>query len=436
MLLNEDRTTKMDSPLRAATYRDFVVEEIDRMRHSHFRSLSFSRPLEEQFEQDTAKERSQRLWWEGLLAIVVLNGCLMVDYLLVKDRMLESIIRGTVVVTPLALLVNFMMRLNLKRWAREGAVAVGMTLICFMNLYVERGATAATAIFGLISVLITVLFVNVVMRLRLMYAVTSTMMMVAGGLWFAYRASGLMASEKIVGASMLALGVAMTLTAGYSMERQERIGYLLFQSSELQSEELHRLSNIDKLTGLPNRRALEEQFERLWLKGLQEKTPLSVIVIDIDNFKVVNDVYGHLYGDQVLQRVAELLLKALRVQDDHVARFGGEEFVILLPETTQEMAMIAAERVRKLVEMVGTPLEQVPDKPVMLATVSCGVSTYVPDDRLSRQKLLKTADRALYQAKGNGRNRVEFRSCEPGSGTHSHGKHSADVAGAAAVEGE
>jgi diguanylate cyclase (GGDEF)-like protein len=411
----------MDNPRLAETNRDLVNKGIEKLRRRNFRGLDFSPTLEEQLERDTGRERSHRLWLEGLVAILVFNGCLLADYLLVKDVMLGSVVRRTEIVTPVALVVNYMMRLNLPRWGREGSVAAGMTLICFINLYLEGSSTAATAVFGLMSVLITVLFVNVVMRLRFFYSATTTALMSVGGFWFCYHASGLMASEKAVGASMMALGIATTLTAGYSLERDERLSYLLFLRSELQSAELFRLSNLDKLTGLPNRRAFEERFESLWKEGMRAMTPLSAIVIDIDHFKVVNDLYGHLYGDDVLRRVSSLLPQALRVQEDIVARFGGEEFVILLPDTRWESALLVAERVRTLVELAGTPAsEHLTEKVTMVATVSCGVSTYVPDERLSRERLLKTADRALYKAKANGRNRVEFRSCEPTSGVHSN----------------
>jgi diguanylate cyclase (GGDEF)-like protein len=258
-----------------------------------------------------------------------------------------------------------------------------------------------------------------VMRIRLPYMAASTLVMFAGGFWFAYHAQGLMAPEKVIGTSMLTLGIAVTLTAGYSLEREERLSYLLFMRSELQSQELHRLSNLDKLTDLPNRRAFEDQFERLWAEGVRTMTPLSAIVIDIDHFKSVNDLHGHLFGDDVLRRVAALLPKALRVQDDFAARFGGEECVILLPNANTESAMLVAERVRTLVEMAGTPAsEHLSGKPRMLATVSCGVSTCVPGKVLGRERLLKMADRALYEAKKNGRNRVEFAVCEPVSGVH------------------
>jgi diguanylate cyclase (GGDEF)-like protein len=299
--------------------------------------------------------------------------------------------------------------MNLPAWAREGSVAAGMTIITCINLYVEGGATAATAMFQVMSVLITMLFVNVVMRLRFPYAVSATMLMAIAGTWFATHAPGLKPPEQVVGLSMMTLGAVMTLTAAYSLERQERLNFLLYLSSAMQSMELHRLSNIDRLTELPNRRAFDQRFEELWREGIGSQTQLSVIVIDIDHFKVVNDVYGHLYGDEVLRHVAALLPTALRSQD-MAARFGGEEFVILLPEMNQKAAIDVAERVRSLVEENGTPArDKGQDEEVLTVTVSCGVSTCVPDRHMVQEKLLKIADRALYKAKEEGRNRVEFR---------------------------
>jgi diguanylate cyclase (GGDEF)-like protein len=392
---------------------DLVNEEIAVLRRRTFGRLRFSDSLEEKFENDTRKERSYRLWVEGLIAIVVLNVCLLADYLFAKDRLLVSIVKQTEIVTPIALFVNYLMRRNLPAWAREGSVAAGMTVICFINLYAEGGNTAATASFGLMSVLITLSFVNVVMRLRFAYAASATVLMTAGGLFFAAHTAGLKPAEQVIGASMMCLGAAITLTAAYSLERQERLNYLLVMSSEMQSAELHRLSNIDRLTDLPNRRAFDERFEALWAQGLRARTQLSVLLIDIDHFKVVNDVYGHLYGDEVLRQVASLLPTALRAHIDFAARFGGEEFVVLLPDTNEKMAIEIAERIREIIESAGTPSLDSTDMPLLKVTASCGVSSCVPDRGLRQEKLLRHADRALYKAKEGGRNRVEFRLCEP-----------------------
>lgn len=401
-----------------------VDEELTRLRRGGFHRLSFHRKLEEQFEQDTAKERSYRLWLEGFVAIVVFNGCLTLDDFFVRDMFLRHIVLRTVAVTPLALVVNGLMRLNPRKWIREGSVALGVSLICLLNLYVEDGRTAATATFGLLTLLITVLFANVVMRLRFPFAVTATAVMSLDGAWFLWQATGPRFSEKVVGGSIVLIGIVMTLTAGYGLEKEERLGYLLQVRSQLQGKELavmntelQRLSNMDKLTGLPNRRGLEDQFERLWEEGIKAQSLLSAIVVDVDHFKVLNDVYGHLYGDDALRRIATLITKALRAQGDYAARFGGEEFVVLLPATERENALVVAERIRSLVEVAGSPMAgQGAVEPVMWATVSCGVSCCMPGGEMRKDDLLRAADSALYEAKSSGRNRVEFHACEHVSG--------------------
>lgn len=390
--------------------------ELNRFASGNFQRLGFAGTLEDEFESNTSITRSHRLWLEGLLAILVANGCLLVDYVFVQEKLWQTMILRTLLITPVAVLVNSLMRRNPQRRLREGSVAAGTTLIGFIALYAQGNATATGAMFGFVCVLITMLFADVMMRLRFPYAVGATSLMLAGVLWFLARAQTLQPSEKVVGASLMMIAVAIMLLANYSMEREERVNYLLARRSEMQSTEilkmnaaLLRLSGSDKLTGLPNRRSFEERFEELWNDAELTQRPLSQIIIDVDHFKQLNDVKGHLYGDEVLERIASLLPQALRGQTDFVARFGGEEFIVLLPGAEEERALIIAERIRGLVEFAGTPPQKVDGENfLMWSTVSCGVSTCVPGALMERKDLLRAADRALYKAKADGRNRVRF----------------------------
>jgi diguanylate cyclase (GGDEF)-like protein len=180
------------------------------------------------------------------------------------------------------------------------------------------------------------------------------------------------------------------------------------QSKELSflNVELQKISYIDNLTGLANRHSYELQFAKLWKEAANSGKCLSAILIDIDHFKITNDTRGHLYGDRVLVRVASLLLQSLRCKDDFAARFGGEEFVVLLPGANREGALIAAERIRKLVEVAGSPALPEPGSHPRLSTVSCGVATCWPGESNCQEDLLDSADKALYQAKAAGRNQV------------------------------
>jgi len=166
---------------------------------------------------------------------------------------------------------------------------------------------------------------------------------------------------------------------------------------------IERLSRIDQLTGLPNRRSVHERSLSEWKLAIREGTTLSVLIIDIDHFKKCNDTYGHLMGDVVLQKTAKAISHALNRPSDFAARWGGEEFIVLLPKTESEGAAIIAESIRKSVEDVEIPFA---DGRSTRVTISIGVNTHSPTKKCSIDDLLNYADDALYIAKKRGRNNV------------------------------
>jgi diguanylate cyclase (GGDEF)-like protein len=171
------------------------------------------------------------------------------------------------------------------------------------------------------------------------------------------------------------------------------------------NEALTGLAHADGLTGVPNRRFFEELYEREWNRAVRQSEPLSVILVDIDFFKQYNDLYGHLAGDECLKSVAGILSTSTQRGTDLVARFGGEEFVLVLPNTGLEGAAIMAERLRKLV--VDLEIPHSGSTVAESVTISLGLAGGVPQRGDSPRGLLDAADRALYRAKEAGRNRVE-----------------------------
>jgi diguanylate cyclase (GGDEF)-like protein len=159
----------------------------------------------------------------------------------------------------------------------------------------------------------------------------------------------------------------------------------------------------DTLTHLHNRRHLDQVLEVEFGNSILKKQPLSIIMVDIDHFKAVNDRYGHDEGDRALIHVASLLKESLR-QHDIVARFGGEEFIVVLPKTILKNAVVIAERIRRSIE--ATPLSGTDGK--VSLTVSLGIAAIPAIWPESKEELIKCADTALYEAKGKGRNRVCF----------------------------
>jgi two-component system cell cycle response regulator len=163
------------------------------------------------------------------------------------------------------------------------------------------------------------------------------------------------------------------------------------------------LSVIDQLTGLYNRRYMTSQLQQYMHRAVMGGKPLSVMMLDIDHFKPINDTHGHQAGDEVLQELADRLRHNIRPMDV-ACRPGGEEFLVILPETPEELACAAAERVRKAI--AADPFNVLSETRQIAVTVSAGVSSLLgPNDTMA--ELLNRADTALYQAKSAGRNRVK-----------------------------
>jgi diguanylate cyclase (GGDEF)-like protein len=173
-----------------------------------------------------------------------------------------------------------------------------------------------------------------------------------------------------------------------------------------QNSELEKLNKEDALTGIGNRRHLDEILGRCWRQCMRSGKPISVLMIDVDCFKGYNDHYGHQYGDLALKDIARTLQENLHRASDHLARYGGEEFSVVLLYTDKEEAFCVANRLRESVEVM--QIEHETSTCSSVVTVSIGVATVIPEAQNTEIDLLKSADHALYQAKKNGRNKVCF----------------------------
>ena len=169
-------------------------------------------------------------------------------------------------------------------------------------------------------------------------------------------------------------------------------------------QELERLAIIDSLTKVANRRRFDQYLEEEWSRMMRKKQELSLIICDIDYFKAYNDYYGHLAGDRCLTQVAQLLVRCPKRSSDLLARYGAEEFAVILPDTSIRGAMKVATAIRDNIQQARIPHKTSKVKPYV--TLSIGVSTCIPDRDISFNDLIVQADKALYESKGKGRNQI------------------------------
>lgn len=203
-------------------------------------------------------------------------------------------------------------------------------------------------------------------------------------------------NEEIINITISNEAIKHHLTKAFEREKA------LSAKLEEANRNLKMQASKDPLTGLFNRHFLNELLEKEWIRAKRHEYPLSIIMADMDDFKSINDNYGHQAGDMVLKKVAEILSNCLR-GNDYLARYGGEEFLFLLPQTDSSNALVAADRVKTSVQRVIISL----NKNKLPISISCGVSTALPakgDDNIDA--LIDRADQALYEAKDLGKNRV------------------------------
>jgi len=179
--------------------------------------------------------------------------------------------------------------------------------------------------------------------------------------------------------------------------------HIALQELEEANHELEQKNTLDELTGLFNRRFYDQKILAEYRRSKRNLTPLSLIIIDIDHFKVVNDTYGHLAGDRCLVWLSSQLKQSLKRGSDMAFRYGGEEFCVILPDTDENGAISLADSLRKKIES-----QPCAHKDIQISlTISSGIFTYIQQSDVQPEQIFTRADKALYDAKNNGRNQIQ-----------------------------
>ncbi len=371
----------------------------------------FPAPMEALFAEETAASKLRALrvsTMTGILAGLALTPSL---WLMMPDAHadIRAIWLGGVIPSGLACHLLLWTRLPV-RWQELQTAASGVSVALFYSMVMSRtSADVGTSYFAgmVLLMLLDVIGSGFRFLLGAAFAAVITTM-------FALTIRNMPAGAGVgglVNGGLMAICCLFSVFGAWRVETETRRSWALLLRERLKrraladhNTELVELSRRDPLTGLANRRAYEVAELASWRNAEAAGVPLGLVVLDIDHFKRYNDFYGHPAGDACLQAVARCLGEQLRGNGDMVARVGGEEFAILLPDLTVETVGDIAERVRRSVAELELPHLGIGQNRIV--TVSCGACSLVPRPGASPKDLFAAADAALYGAKQAGRNQV------------------------------
>ena len=385
--------------------------DVERVLRDGFGGLRFPQWLEKLYLDDKAAERLKLIRMGTVLMTVLSVGLLMSDWLMVPDQAILALGLRLLVFAPVALILLLCLP-RLSAPAREGSMLVTSLLAAFITLVLCLRSDDELAATYVVSLALIQLFNGGVVRMRFWMALcvdALVLAMFAGALYALRDLSGPVTTSMTM---VVVSSTLFTLYASYWLEHRERRNWLLLQHehlllNELQegNRQLDRISRLDPLTELANRRHFDEFLLQVWSRGRQDGREVALLMIDVDHFKLYNDHYGHPAGDACLQQVAAALKRHLRKPGDLVARLGGEEFIAVLNATSLPLEQATAERVREQIVQLGLPHAASPSS--RQVTVSIGVACASPTEPgVTPLSLIEAVDRALYDAKYAGRNRV------------------------------
>ena len=387
--------------------------EAERLLAGRTRDIQFSPEMLRAYREKNWPQRSKivRAWMTWVAAIAM--AFVPVSYLIVpKSLWLVAFVSGFVI--PALHMMTYMV------WRKPRSPGVEAASLVLLMLGV-------TVVYGFLAVetggrdyerlLTCIMFVNAiaVVVFNISYLTALALMSCAIGNFFGFEIFNPAVSyqEAIGTTSFYAMGMFAAATARKTQSILAQKTFLMslrdqYRSAKLKdaNRQLEILATCDPLTGLANRRSAEQLIETLWSDRRIAKTAIAFVMADIDWFKLLNDTAGHAAGDECIKSVAHAIEMAVRSDDDAVCRYGGEEFLIVLSNTTPDLAWALAERIRSAVEALGivNPGIRHPDGSSAVITISLGVA--FAREGAAAQLVVKWADDALYDAKRSGRNVV------------------------------
>lgn len=366
--------------------------------------LRFPTRLEQAYRKHALNISIKTYRFNGLFALGVFTIICLAVYPLIPPENISSTMQAyscALVVMVGVRIFSFFRQLDQWfNWYVTISGIVMITIAVYANNAIPMGAGSTLSYIGLTYILF---FMYCLVGLRLQLAVLAN---IVGGVIGVFVTYGLgshidwkIMPPTFATASFLAMFLA------YGLGRQKRINFLQSYLLKLSLDQSEKLAREDALTGLANRRYLNEMLAIEWNRMLRQQKPLTIIMIDIDFFKHYNDSLGHLAGDQCLHQIAQLIGQEAKRSGELAARYGGEEFVLLFPDMDIDSAKRHVDRLLTRLNQAAIPH---PNTDLKIVTVSAGISVCIPRSDMTVDVQLRQADEALYRAKANGRNRYEI----------------------------
>jgi diguanylate cyclase (GGDEF)-like protein len=364
-----------------------------------FRGLRFNGLLEKDFREFYIAQNLPRARLSGLIALILVLAVTCIDLLLGSSTLgtLNTLRLG--VLCPLLVILGVAISVPAAQRYYTEVVAVGVTLIGFVVTYIAHLGALAGSSYVLAGLVLVVLYGCLFLGLLFNVGVAVATVMIAThfitGVAIGLPFDALYYSTAILGGAAVIGGIST-----YNLEYALRTNFL-------ETRLLNELAERDGMTRLYNRRIFDDYMERLWRQSRREGTGVAIIFVDIDFFKLYNDLYGHQAGDDCLKRVAQCIARGAKRPFDFAARYGGEEFVLVLYGPPDDYARTVPEQIRRDVLELAIP--HAGSQAAKHVTVSVGLALATPETGRSLAGAIQTADEALYQAKREGRNRVVFK---------------------------
>ena len=364
-----------------------------------FAKLRFSGLLEKDFREFYVAQNLPRARLSGLIALILVLAVTCIDLILGSATGAELNALRLGVLCPLLAVMGVAISLPAARRYYTEVAAVGVTLVGFVVTYISHLAALQGASYVLAGMVLVILYAclflgllfNIAIGIATLLVVTHLVM----GLFLGLPQTELFYMTSILGAAAVIGGIST-----YNLEHALRTNFL-------ETRLLNELAERDGLTGLYNRRIFDDYIGRVWRQSRREDVAIEIIFVDIDYFKIYNDLYGHQAGDDCLKKVAASIARCAKRPFDFSARYGGEEFVLVLYGPPEDYARSLPEQIRRDVLDLAIPHKG--SQCAKAVTVSVGVALARAGSNRSLTGAIQTADEAMYQAKKEGRNRVVFK---------------------------